>query len=93
MDSQVEMRTRNLKVDIISACNDSQKGNIMAEKEMRNFALRDENDNEIGVFTKKSPRQAGPPHSFHGHSAGGLADFLLARYYNNNRTSSQYLWS
>jgi hypothetical protein len=30
----------------------------MAEKEMRNFALRDENGNEIGVFTGKSPRQA-----------------------------------
>ncbi len=30
----------------------------MAEKEMRNFALRDENANEIGVFTGKSPRQA-----------------------------------
>ena len=24
----------------------------MAEKEMRNFALRDENGNEIGVFTQ-----------------------------------------
>ncbi len=47
-----------LKVDIISACNDSQKGNIMAEKEMRNFALRDEKGNEIGVFTGRSPRQA-----------------------------------
>jgi hypothetical protein len=30
----------------------------MAEKEMRNFALRDEKGNEIGVFTGKSPRQA-----------------------------------
>ena len=30
----------------------------MAEKEMRNFALRDENGNEIGVFTGKAPRQA-----------------------------------
>ena len=29
----------------------------MAEKEMRNFALRDENGNEIGVFTGKTPRQ------------------------------------
>ena len=30
----------------------------MAEKEMRNFALRDENGNEIGIFTGKAPRQA-----------------------------------
>ena len=30
----------------------------MAEKEMRNFALRDKDGNEIGVFTGKSPRQA-----------------------------------
>jgi len=30
----------------------------MAEKEMRNFALRDEKGNEIGVFAGKSPRQA-----------------------------------
>jgi len=30
----------------------------MAEKEMRNFALRDEKGNEIGVFTGKAPRQA-----------------------------------
>ncbi len=30
----------------------------MAEKESRNFALRDEKGNEIGVFTGKSPRQA-----------------------------------
>jgi len=30
----------------------------MAENEMRNFALRDENGNEIGVFTGRSPRQA-----------------------------------
>jgi hypothetical protein len=32
--------------------------NIMAEKEMRNFALRDEKGNEIGVLTGKAPRQA-----------------------------------
>jgi len=31
----------------------------MAEKEMRNFALRDEKGNEIGVFTGKSPRLGG----------------------------------
>jgi hypothetical protein len=31
---------------------------IMDEKEMRNFALRDEKGNEIGVFTGKAPRQA-----------------------------------
>ena len=30
----------------------------MAEKEMRNFALRDAQGDEIGVFTGKSPRQA-----------------------------------
>jgi hypothetical protein len=33
-------------------------GNIMAEKEIKNFALRDENGNEIGIFTGKAPRQA-----------------------------------
>ena len=30
----------------------------MADKEMRNFALRDKDENEIGVFTGRSPRQA-----------------------------------
>jgi len=30
----------------------------MAENEMRNFALRDKDGNEIGIFTGKSPRQA-----------------------------------
>ncbi|MFZ2471344.1 MAG: non-histone chromosomal MC1 family protein [Methanothrix sp.] len=30
----------------------------MTEKEMRNFALRDEKGNEIGIFTGKAPRQA-----------------------------------
>lgn len=30
----------------------------MAEKEARNFALRDKDGNEIAVFTGKSPRQA-----------------------------------
>ena len=48
-----------LKVDIISVFNaiqDFRRGNIMAEKDMRNFALRDGNGNEIGVFTGKSPR-------------------------------------
>ena len=30
----------------------------MAEKETRNFALRDKDGNEIGVFTGKAPRQA-----------------------------------
>ena len=33
-------------------------GNAMAEKETRNFALRDKDGNEIGVFTGKQPRQA-----------------------------------
>ncbi len=30
----------------------------MAEREVRNFALRDKDGNEIGVFTGRSPRQA-----------------------------------
>ena len=30
----------------------------MTEKETRNFALRDKDGNEIGVFTGKQPRQA-----------------------------------
>jgi hypothetical protein len=30
----------------------------MAEKEMRNFALRDKEGNEIGVFRGTAPRQA-----------------------------------
>lgn len=30
----------------------------MAEKEMKNYALRDKNGNEIAVFTGKAPRQA-----------------------------------
>ena len=30
----------------------------MAEKEIRNFALRDKDGNEMGVFTGKAPRQA-----------------------------------
>ena len=30
----------------------------MAEKEMRNFALRDGKGNEVSVFTGKAPRQA-----------------------------------
>lgn len=30
----------------------------MAEKDTRNFALRDKDGNEIGVFTGKQPRQA-----------------------------------
>ena len=40
----------------------------MAEKEMRNFALRDENGNEIGVFTGKSPRQAALKAANRGHT-------------------------
>jgi hypothetical protein len=31
---------------------------IMAEKEMRNFALIEEDGNEMGVFTGKAPRHA-----------------------------------
>jgi hypothetical protein len=34
------------------------EGIFMAEKEARNFALRDAKGNEEGVFTGKSPRQA-----------------------------------
>jgi hypothetical protein len=40
----------------------------MAEKEMRNFALRDENGNEIGVFTSKSPREAAMKAANRGHT-------------------------
>ena len=40
----------------------------MAEKEMRNFALRDEKGNEIGVFTGKSPRQAALKAANRGHT-------------------------
>jgi hypothetical protein len=40
----------------------------MAEKEMRNFALRDENGNEIGVFAGKSPRQAALKAANRGHT-------------------------
>ena len=39
----------------------------MAEKETRNFALRDEKGNEIGVFTGKSPRQAALKAANRGH--------------------------
>ena len=34
------------------------EGSFMAEKEARNFALRDAKGNEDGVFTGKTPRQA-----------------------------------
>jgi len=40
----------------------------MAEKEMRNFALRDLEGNEIGVFTGKSPRQAALKAANRGHN-------------------------
>ena len=40
----------------------------MAEKEMRNFALRDEKGNEIGVFTGKAPRQAALKAANRGHT-------------------------
>ena len=39
----------------------------MAEKETRNFALRDDKGNEIGVFTGKSPRQAALKAANRGH--------------------------
>jgi hypothetical protein len=40
----------------------------MVEKEMRNFALRDLEGNEIGVFTDKSPRQAALKAANRGHT-------------------------
>ena len=40
----------------------------MTTKEMRNFALRDENGNEICVFTGKSPRQAALKAANRGHT-------------------------
>jgi hypothetical protein len=40
----------------------------LAESEMRNFALRDENGNEIGVFTGKAPRQAALKAANRGHT-------------------------
>ena len=40
----------------------------MAEKEMRNFVLRDKDGNEIGVFTGKAPRQAALKAANRGHT-------------------------
>ena len=40
----------------------------MAEKEMRNFALRDKDGNEIGIFTGKQPRQAALKAANRGHT-------------------------
>ena len=40
----------------------------MAEKEMRNFALRDKDGTEIGVFTGKAPRQAALKAANRGHT-------------------------
>jgi hypothetical protein len=40
----------------------------LAEKEMRNFALRDEAGNEIGIFTGKQPRQAALKAANRGHT-------------------------
>ena len=40
----------------------------MAEKEMRNFALRDKDGSEIGVFTGKQPRQAALKAANRGHT-------------------------
>ena len=42
--------------------------NIMAEKEMRNFALQDKDGNETGVFTGRSPRQAALKAANRGHT-------------------------
>jgi hypothetical protein len=40
----------------------------MTEKEMRNFAIRDKDGNEIGVFTGRSPRQAALKAANRGHT-------------------------
>jgi hypothetical protein len=40
----------------------------LAEKEMRNFALRDKDGNEIGIFTGKAPRQAALKAANRGHT-------------------------
>lgn len=40
----------------------------MAEKETRNFALRDKDGNENGVFTGKAPRQAALKAANRGHT-------------------------
>jgi hypothetical protein len=40
----------------------------IAEKETRNFALRDKEGNEIGVFSGKSPRQAALKAANRGHT-------------------------
>jgi hypothetical protein len=40
----------------------------MAEKETRNFALREKDGNEIGVFTGKQPRQAALKAANRGHT-------------------------
>ena len=40
----------------------------MAEKEMRNFALRGKEGNEISVFTGKQPRQAALKAANRGHT-------------------------
>jgi len=40
----------------------------MAENEMRNFALRDKDGNEMGVFTGKQPRQAALKAANRGHT-------------------------
>jgi len=43
-------------------------GIAIAEKETRNFALRDEQGSEIGVFVGKSPRQAALKAANRGHT-------------------------
>jgi hypothetical protein len=43
-------------------------GDNLAENEMRNFALRDKDGNEIGVFTGKQPRQAALKAANRGHT-------------------------
>jgi hypothetical protein len=43
-------------------------GDSLAAKEMRNFALRDKDGNEIGIFTGKAPRQAALKAANRGHT-------------------------
>jgi len=60
----------------------------MAEKEMRNFALRDEKGNEIGVFTGKAPRQADLNAANRGYT-----DIKLRERARKSCTYSQARWS
>ncbi len=61
----------NIKVDIISACIGRpiffRMEVTMAKKGMRDFALQEENGNEIGFFSSKSPSQAALKAAKRGH--------------------------